>query len=252
MGPAAGSGEAPDLLYGLHAVREALRAGTRPLLRLVLAREDRSVAELVRLARAARVPVYVEPRRVLDRLVPHGRHQGVVGVVASKSYAGPADILACARERGEPPCVLILDGVEDPQNLGAVLRAAEAAGAHGVILPERRAVGLTGAVARASAGAVEHLRVARVPNLARLVEDLQAQGLWVYALDPAAEKPYTALDYRGPTALVVGGEGKGVRPGLLEKCDERVRVPMRGRVASLNLSVAAAVVLYEVLRQRST
>ncbi len=252
MGPAAGSGEAPDLLYGLHAVREALRAGTRPLLRLVLARADRSVAELVRLARAARVPVYVEPRRVLDRLVPHGRHQGVVGVVASKSYVEIDDVLAYARERGEPPCVLILDGVEDPQNLGAVLRTAEAAGAHGVILPERRAAGLTGAVARASAGAVEHLRVARVPNLARLVEDLQAQGLWVYALDPAAEKPYMALDYRGPTALVVGGEGKGVRPGLLEKCDDRVRVPMRGRVASLNLSVAAAIVLYEVLRQRAT
>lgn len=251
MGPAAGSGDAPELLYGLHAVREALRSGTRPLLRLILARDDRAAGELVRLARTARVPVRVEPRAALDRLVPHGRHQGVVGLVGARSYVEPDDLLACARERGEPACLLILDGVEDPQNLGAVLRTAEAAGVHGVCLPERRSAGLTGAVARASAGAVEHLRVARVPNLSRLVEELQARGLWVYALDPSADKPYTALDYTGPVALVVGGEGRGVRQGLLEKCDERTRIPMLGQVGSLNLSVAAGIVLYETVRQRN-
>lgn len=251
MGPAAGSGEGPDLLYGLHAVREALRSNARPLLKLLLARDDRPAGELARLARAARVPVHVEPRSALDRLVPHGRHQGVVGLVAAKAYAAVDDLLAVARARGEAPCLLILDEVEDPHNLGAVLRTAEAAGVHGVCIPERRAVGLTGAVARASAGAVEHLPVARVPNLSRLVEELQAAGLWVYVLDPSAARPYTDLDYRGPLALVIGGEARGVRPGLLGKCDERVRIPMRGRVSSLNLSVAAGVVLYEVVRQRT-
>lgn len=250
MAPAAGSAETPELLYGLHAVREALRSGARPLLRLLVIRLDRQFAELVRLARSAGIPVHVEPRPVLDRLVPDGRHQGVVGLVASKRYADPKEILAYARARGEPPFLVILDGVEDPHNLGAVLRTAEAAGVHGVFIPERRAVGLTASVARASAGALEHLQVARVANVSRLIEALQAEGVWVYALAADSQKPYTDLDLRGPLALVLGGEGKGVRPGVLEKCDERVRIPMLGQVSSLNVSAAAAIVMFEAVRQR--
>ncbi len=248
---AAGSGNAPELLYGLHAVREALRAGTRPLLRILVIRQDRQFADLVRLARSAQVPVSLEPRVVLDRLVPDGKHQGVIGLVAAKAYADQEEILSYARVRNEPPLVVILDGIEDPHNLGAVLRTAEAAGAHGVFVPDRRSVGLTGTVAKASAGALDHLKVGRMQNVSRLIEGLQAAGLWVYAVDPGASKPYTALDLQGPVALVFGGEGQGIRPGVLGKCDDLARIPMRGQVSSLNVSAAPAIVLYEVVRQRA-
>lgn len=251
MAPAAGSDSPQQVLYGLHAVREALRSGTRPMLRLLVLREDRQFADLVRLARSARIPVHVEPQAALDRLAPQSRHQGVVALVAAKRYAELDEILGDARQRGEPPFLVILDGVEDPQNLGAICRTAEAAGVHGVFIPERRSAGLTGTVAKASAGAVEHLRVGCVTNLARLIESLQAEGVWVYALDAAAEKPYTALDLRGPLALVLGGEGKGVRPGVRDACDAQARIPMHGRVTSLNVSAAAAIVLYEAVRQRT-
>ncbi len=245
-----GSGEPGDIIFGLHAVREALRAKTRPLIRLVVVQQDRQFAELVGLARSAGSPVHVEPRSALDRLVPDGRHQGAVGLVAAKAYTDQADILDHARQRGEPPFLVVLDGIEDPHNLGAILRTAEGAGVHGVFLPERRSVGLTGTVAKVSAGALEHLRVGRSGNVSQLLEALKAEGVWVYALDPRASKPYTDLDFRGSVALVLGGEGKGVRPGVLEHCDDRAAIPMRGRVASLNVSAAAAIVLYEAVRQR--
>ncbi|MBM4123704.1 MAG: 23S rRNA (guanosine(2251)-2'-O)-methyltransferase RlmB [Nitrospira sp.] len=238
------------MLYGLHALREALRAGTRPLLKLLVIRRDKQFAELVALARAAGVPVQIEPRQALDRLVPDGRHQGVVGLVAAKTYSEPEEILDYANRRNEPPFVLVLDGVEDPHNLGAILRTAEAAGVHGVFIPERRSVGLTGTVAKVSAGALDHLLVGRVSNISRLIEWLQTKGLWVYGLAPQAPKSYTALDLRGAVALVLGGEGRGIRPGVLEKCDDRVAIPMRGNVDSLNVAAAAAVVLFEVVRQR--
>lgn len=250
MEPAVGSDEGAETLYGLHAVREALRSGRRPLLRLLVARKDRQCADLLRLARSVGVPVHEEPRLVLDRLVATGKHQGVIALVASKGYVDQEEVLEHARRCGERPFLVVLDGVQDPQNLGAVLRTAEAAGCHGLFIPERRSAGLTGTVAKASAGALEHLRVAQVKNVSRLVEALQAERLWVYALDPSASKSYTALDFRGPVALVFGGEGRGVRPGVLDKCDDRVRIPMQGKVASLNVSAAAAVVLFEVVRQR--
>jgi len=217
----------------------------------VVVRTDRQFDEIVQLARKAGVPVRIEPRQALDRLVLSGRHQGVVALAGAKAYAEPEDILQTARDRNQPALVILLDGVEDPHNLGAVLRTAEAAGAHGVVIPQRRSVGLTGTVAKASAGAVEHLSVACVPNLSRAIESLQEQGLWVYALDPSADKSYTALDLKGPVALVLGGEGKGVRAGVLDKCDDRAKIPMHGRVASLNVSAAAAIVLFEVVRQRT-
>ena len=252
MEPVAGNGKDADIIYGLHAVREALRSGSRPLLRLLLVHRDRQFADIVQLAKAVRVPIHVEPRLALDRLVPHGKHQGVVGVVAAKRYAEIDAILGTAKERGEPPFLVILDGLEDPHNVGAILRSAEAAGVHGVFIPERRAVGLTGTVAKTSAGALDHLQVGCVTNLSRLIETLQTHGLWMYALDVKAEKPYTDVDLRGPIALVLGGEGKGIRAGVLDKCDARVHIPMRGHVSSLNVSAAAAIMLFEAVRQRSS
>lgn len=251
MARVAGNDNAEQIIYGLHAVREALRSGSRPLLRVVVLREDRQYTDVVRSARAARIPIHVEPQAALDRLVPGGRHQGIAALVAAKSYVELDDILNHARARSEPAFLVILDGVEDPQNLGAICRSAEAAGAHGVFIPERRSAGLTGAVARASAGALEHLRVGCVTNVSRLIESLKEAGVWVYGLDETAQKPYTMLDLKGPVALVLGGEGKGVRPGVLEKCDDRARIPMAGQISSLNVSVAAAVALFEAVRQRT-
>jgi 23S rRNA (guanosine2251-2'-O)-methyltransferase len=247
-------GSDSDVIYGLHAVREALEAKARQFQRILIAedRDDRRLGEIQRLARAAHVPVHIQPRPVLDRLVTDGRHQGIVGVVASKAYVDPEEILRFARQRNEAAFVVVLDEVQDPQNLGAVLRSAEAAGVHGVILPERRSVGLTAAVAKASAGAMEYIRVARVTNLTRAIEWLQEQQVWIYALDPRAAEPYTTLDLRGPVALVLGGEGKGLRPGVRDICDQQVKIPLRGKVESLNVSAAAAVVLFEAVRQRGT
>lgn len=246
----AGNGKDADIIYGLHAVREALRSGDRPLLRLLLAHQDRQLADIAKLAKAARVPIHVEPRSALDRLVPHGKHQGIIGVVAAKRYAEVHEILETAKKRGEPPFLVILDGLEDPHNVGAILRTAETAGVHGVFIPERRAVGLTGTVAKTSAGALDHLQVGCVANLSRLIETLQTHGLWMYAVDVKAEKLYTDVDLRGPVALVLGGEGKGIRPGVLDKCDERIKIPMHGKVASLNVSAAAAITIFEAVRQR--
>jgi len=250
MAPAGGNGSQPDLIYGLHAVREALRAGSRPLQRLLVLRTDRQFSDLIHLARAKGIPVYVEPSPAFDRLAPSGHHQGVIAFIAAKSYATTEQILEQAKIRGENPFFVLLDGVEDPHNLGAVLRTAEAAGVHGVFIPERRAVGLTSVVAKVSAGALDHIFVGRVGNLVRLIQDLKEAGLWVYGLDPQAGKLHTEIDLAGPIALVFGGEGEGLRPGVLAACDDRIRIPMQGRVQSLNVSAAAAVTLFEVVRQR--
>ncbi|MDH5624816.1 MAG: 23S rRNA (guanosine(2251)-2'-O)-methyltransferase RlmB [Nitrospira sp.] len=250
MAPAVGNADAQEILYGLHAVREALKAGSRPLQRLLVIRTDKQFADLVQLARTLHVPVHVQPSASLDRLVPDGRHQGIVAFAAAKAYQTEESILARAAERSEPPLLVILDGVEDPHNLGAVIRTAEGAGVHGVFIPERRAAGLTSVVAKVSAGAIDHMPVARVTNTSRLIESLKAVGVWVYGVEPSASKLYTDVDLRGPVGLVFGGEGTGIRPGLLQHCDERIRIPMRGRVQSLNVSASAAVLLFEAARQR--
>jgi 23S rRNA (guanosine2251-2'-O)-methyltransferase len=250
MAPAAGNADQPELLYGLHAVREALRAGTRPLQRLLVQRTDRQFADLVQLAKAKRIPVHIEPPAAFDRLAPGGRHQGVIAFVAAKAYSSTDEIFERARTRGEPPFLVILDGVEDPHNLGAVLRTAEAAGVHGVFIPERRAAGLTSVVAKVSAGALDHMLVARVGNLSRLIEALKAAGVWVYGVEPSAQKSYAGIDMTGAIALVLGGEGEGIRPGVLKECDDCISIPMKGRVESLNVSAAVAVVLFEGVRQR--
>ena len=250
MAQPAGNAEPQEILYGLHAVREALKAGNRPLQRMLVLRIDKQFTDLVQLARSRRVPVHIQPLTSLDRLVPSGKHQGVAAFTSAKAYQTEESILARAAQRHEAPLLVVLDGVEDPHNLGAVLRTAEGAGAHGVFIPERRAAGLTPTVAKASAGAIDHIPVARVTNMSRSIESLKAAGIWIYGVTPAAQKIFTDVDLREPVGLVLGGEGKGIRPGVLQHCDECVRIPLRGRVQSLNVSAAAAIVLFEAVRQR--
>jgi 23S rRNA (guanosine2251-2'-O)-methyltransferase len=241
-----------ERLYGIHPILEALRAADRQFdgIYLQQGRKGRDVEEILRLSRHQHIRLDFRPREALDRMAGSSHHQGAVGMVAAKSYVSLDDILQVA-SREKSPLLLILDGIEDPHNLGAILRTAEAAGTHGVILPERRAIGLTATVAKASAGAIEYLPVARVTNLSRTIERLKDANFWIYALDVKGTQSYLAVDYTGPIALVIGGEGRGVRPLVADHCDGRLHIPMSGRVASLNASVAAGILLYEVLRQRA-
>ena len=201
-------------------------------------------------AKAQHIPVHIEPSPAFDRLVPGGNHQGIIAFVAAKSYNSTQDILELARRKGEPPFFVILDGVEDPHNLGAIVRTAEAAGVHGIFVPERRAAGLTSVVAKTSAGALEHMLVARVVNLSRLIEELKEAGLWIYGVEPAAPGDFTTIDMTGPIAFVFGGEGGGIRRGIAQACDGLIRIPMKGKVESLNVSAAVAVTVFEGVRQR--
>lgn len=236
-----------DTLPGRHAVLEALRAG-RPLRKILVARSAHGAAirEILRQAHSRGVVVqFVDPRQL--RSMPDA--QGVVGFASARPVVDLDEILAAAASRGQPPFVLVCDGIEDPANLGAILRTAEGAGVHGVVIPKHRAVGLTPAVARTSAGAIEHVPVAQVANVVQALERLKAAGLWVAGAHPDAEKLYHQARLVPPLALVVGGEERGLSRLVRERCDLLVRLPMRGRLASLNVSVAAGVLLYEVLRQ---
>lgn len=207
--------------------------------------------EIVARAREAGIPVVEVDRERLDQMSETGRHQGVIAVAAAKAYAALEDCLQAADARQEPPLLLLCDGLEDPHNLGAVLRVADAVGAHGVVIGEHRSVGLTAAVGRSSAGAIEHVRVVQVGNLTRATEELKQAGLWVVGAHHEAETAHFEASLTGPVAVVIGGEGRGIGPNLRKHCDLLVRIPMRGMVNSLNASVAAAVILYEVVRQRS-
>ena len=237
-------------LLGRRAVLEALRAG-RPVVRVLVAgtADVRGpLREIVREARERRVIVQTVERRHLDALARGVVHQGVAALVAAAATVTVEDLLQRARDRGEAPFLIVLDGVEDPHNLGAVIRTADAAGAHGVIIPRRRAAGLTPTVARASAGAVAHLPVAQAGNLVAALDRLKAAGVWVVGADPAGAERYDAVSLSPPVALVVGGESRGLHRLVRERCDRVVRIPLLGRVASLNVSVAAALLLYEVAR----
>src|SRR5690242_15551586 len=241
-----------DKLTGIHAVKEALEA-QRPIDRIAIAkgRQDTRIEEIVQLARKQGVPVRFEERGQLDRLANSKDHQGVVAVAAARAAATLADVLANANSgSGQKGLIVLLDGVEDPHNLGAVIRTALAAGAHGVIIPERRAAGLTDTVARASAGALAHLAVAKVTNLAQTMEELKEAGYWLIGLDEHADKSYTEADYTSPVGIVLGGEGKGLHDLTRKRCDFVVSLPTTGPVKSLNVSVAAGVVLFEARRQR--
>ncbi|HHY36509.1 MAG TPA: 23S rRNA (guanosine(2251)-2'-O)-methyltransferase RlmB [Firmicutes bacterium] len=243
---------AEEIIEGRNAVLEALRSG-RPIGKILVAAGSRPgpLQELRRLARERGIPVQEVDRTRLDRLSGTGKHQGVIARALAREYATVEEILQIARERGEDPFLLLLDGIEDPHNLGALIRTAECAGVHGVVVPKRRAAGLTAAVGRASAGALEYMAVAQVPNLARCIEELKGQGIWVVGADPQGEQVYTAADLTGPIAVVIGGEGKGIGRLVKEKCDFLVQLPMRGRISSLNASVAGSLLMYEILRQRA-
>ena len=237
-----------NLLVGRNPIREALKAG-RPMEKLLVAKGDLSGAarDIVRLARDAGVIVQTVERSRLDAIYP--AHQGMLAYVSMAEYSTVEDILAYAREKGEEPFVILLDGVTDPHNLGAIIRTAECAGAHGVIIPERRAAGLGPACAKAAAGALDYMRVARVKNLNRTAEELKEAGLWLVATALDGEDVYSA-DLTGPIALVIGSEGDGISRLMLERSDRRVTLPMLGQIESLNASVAAGIVIYEVVRAR--
>jgi len=239
----------PNQLSGIHAVEEALAAG-RPLDHIVVARGQHStrVQKIVGLARSRGVPVRFVERGQLDRVAGSERHQGVLAVAASRQSIEIEDLLADSREA---QLLVLLDGIEDPHNLGAIVRTALAAGAAGLIIPERRGVGLTDTVARVSAGALEHLPVARAKNLARVMEQLKEAGFWLIGLDERAEKNYTEVDYKGRVGIVMGNEGAGLHELVRKRCDFIVSIPTAGPVRSLNVSVAAGIVLFEVVRQRA-
>ena len=241
------------VVYGVNPVRERLRAGAEGVAELWLAEggtRGAAFAELERLARGAGAKIRTAPRQKLDRLAGTDRHQGVVAVVPDFAYAALEDLLAAAAASGRPPLLVVLDGVEDPHNLGAIVRSAHALGAHGVVIPRDRAVGVTPAAAKASAGAVERCLVARVTNVAKTLEALEEAGVWSVALAADGERPLAEVDLSGPTALVLGSEGEGLRPLVRKTCDLSARIPMSGEIGSLSVSASAAVALYEAARQR--
>lgn len=240
-----------DVIVGRNAVAEALRAG-RAIDRLFVQRGEKSGALLALIAKAkaaGAVIKEVDPRK-LDHLCAGAAHQGVAAAAAVKEYVSPEEIFALAEARDEPLFLVVCDGLEDPHNLGAVIRTAECAGAHGVVVPKRRSVGLTYAVGKASAGAVEHIPVARVQNLTGFLQELKGRGVWIYAADMKGS-PWCETDFSGPAALVIGSEGTGIGRLVKENCDFVVSLPMRGKINSLNASVAAGILCYEVARQRS-
>lgn len=238
-----------NLICGINPVLEALNAGTRHFDRLLVVKGLRNQRVSEAMARASQmgVPLRFEARETLDRMAAGTPHQGVIAVVSPKPVMPVDELLTEARE---PALVMILDGVEDPRNLGAILRSAEAAGADGVLLPDRHNAGLSDTVARASAGALEHVKIARIGNVAQAIETLKGRGFWIVGLDADGRERWDAVDYKRPVALVMGGEGKGIRRLVKERCDHIVSLPLFGHVSSLNVSVAAGIALYEVVRQR--
>ncbi|HYL35262.1 MAG TPA: 23S rRNA (guanosine(2251)-2'-O)-methyltransferase RlmB [Bryobacteraceae bacterium] len=231
-------------MAGVHPVQEALRAG-RTLDRVLIARGAGGprLQEIIDAARERSVPVRFEPRETLDRASNGATHQGVVAFAASQRYAGLEQVLPGAQ------LLVVLDGVEDPHNLGAIIRTAHAAGAAAVLIPERRASGLTETVAKAAAGALEHLPVVRIGNVSRTLQELKARGFWIYGLDERAQDRYSETDFAQPTVFVLGGEGQGLHQLVQKHCDVLLRIPMAGVISSLNVSVAAGVVLFEWRRR---
>jgi 23S rRNA (guanosine2251-2'-O)-methyltransferase len=234
------------ILIGIHPVAEALRA-RRPLDRVLVAKGvgGARVQEIIDLSRKNSTPLRFEERGALDRLAGSAAHQGVVALGAAKQYAELEDIAGAAH------MLVVLDGLEDPHNLGAVIRTAHAAGADAVVVPERRAAGLTDTVAKAAAGALEHLPVARVTNINRVLEDLKKGGFWIYGVDERGDQDYDTVDYAERAVLVFGAEGKGLHQMVRQHCDVLLRIPMSGKISSLNVSVAAGVVLFDWKRRRA-
>lgn len=241
-----------EQIEGRNPVLEALRAGhSITKIYLLKGESGGSLREIIRLAGEKRIPLYHLEGQALTKMAVTRNHQGIIAIAAGWSYATVDGIVKNAEAKGEAPFILLLDGVEDPQNLGSLIRTAEAAGVHGIIIPERRAAGLSSAVSRASAGAVEYVPVARVANLTKTIDNLKNIGFWFTAADMNGQAEYNRAALTGPMGLVVGGEGAGVSRLVAEHCDQTVRLPMWGQVNSLNVSVAAGILLYEIRRQRS-
>jgi 23S rRNA (guanosine2251-2'-O)-methyltransferase len=240
-----------EVLYGLHPVEEAIRSGGRRLDHVSIARERRDdrLEKIVQLCKSAAIRVTFDSRDQLTRLAKTDAHQGVLAVVRERQFLGIEDLMA-PKEEGQHRFFLALDGIEDPHNLGALLRTADGAAVDGVILPERRSAPITGTVAKTSAGASEHVRVARVTNLVRCLEQLKQRNVWVLGLDERGTPDYTNFDYKTDCVLVLGREGAGLHDLVKKTCDHLLRIPMLGQVSSLNVSVAGAVVMYEAMRQR--
>ena len=243
---------ADGLIEGRNAVTEALRSGTA-IDKVYIAKgdTDNTLGYIAAAARDRGVVVVECDRRKLDAMSRTHAHQGVIAVAAVRAYASVEDILAAAREKGEAPLIVVCDELSDPHNLGAVIRTAECAGAHGVIIPKRRSAGLTAVVAKTSAGAVAHVPVARVPNLPALLDELKEAGVWVFGTAMDGATSLYQADLKGPAAIVIGSEGTGMGRLVAEKCDFTVSIPMFGKINSLNASAAAAVLLYEAVRQRT-
>jgi 23S rRNA (guanosine2251-2'-O)-methyltransferase len=242
-----------DIIEGRNPVLEALKSG-RPVSKILLARNIKrhgTISEILHFCRAGGIPVEYVERHTIDRQSLTGVNQGIIAYAAAKEYVDLDDLFIISKERSEPPLYVVLDGIQDPQNLGAILRTAEATGVHGVIVRSRRAVGLTSAVAKASAGAVEYVPVAMVANIAQAMETLKKNNVWVIGIHPSGELDYTKFDFNLPTAIVIGSEGKGLSALVRKRCDSLAFIPMKGKISSLNASVAAAVVMYEAFKQRS-
>lgn len=239
-------------IEGRNAVIEAYRSG-KPIEKLYIQDgcQDGPVMTIKREARKHETPIKYVERERLDQMSETGRHQGVIAVAGAYEYAELEDILKAAREKGEPPFLFLLDNIEDPHNLGAIIRTANLAGAHGVIIPKNRAVGLTATVARTSAGALNYTPVARVTNLSQTIEELKKEGIWFVCADMHGTRMYD-LNLKGPIGLVIGSEGEGVGRLVRERCDMIASIPMKGEIDSLNASVAAGVLAYEIVRQRAT
>ncbi len=239
-----------DIIFGRNSVTEAIKA-ERPLDSVMVARGEHSgsIPKILADAKNAGIPIKEVDRKKLDFMCGHGNHQGIIAVGAVKAYSTIDDIFATAEERGEPPFIIVCDEIEDPHNLGAIIRTAEASGAHGVIVPKRRSASLSYTVSKTSAGAVEFMHVARVTNIPQTLDELKEKGLWVYCADMDGEPFYNA-NLKGAVALVIGSEGKGVGRLVKEKCDVILSMPMKGKINSLNASVAAGILMYEIAKQR--
>jgi 23S rRNA (guanosine2251-2'-O)-methyltransferase len=243
--------EGEDRIEGRNPVIEAIRAG-RSINKLLISRGDRegSITQIIAMAKEKRIIVQEVERSKLDSISVTHAHQGVIALAAAKDYVDVDDIIEAAASKGEQPFIIILDEISDAYNLGSILRTANAAGAHGVIIPKRRAVGLTALVAKASAGALEYVPVARVTNISQTIEHLKKNNIWVVGTDSTGEKAFYNQDLKGPIALVIGSEGEGMGKLVRESCDFVVNIPMKGQVSSLNAAVAGAIVMYEIQRQR--
>ena len=237
-----------NIIVGRNPVTEAFRSG-REIDKLMVSSEEGSMKKILALAKERRIPVMKVEKSAIDRIAEGKAHQGVAAYVSAYAYAELEDIFRVAEERGEDPFIIILDNLEDPHNLGAIMRTAECAGAHGIIIPKRRACGLTEVVAKASAGAIEYMPCVKVTNIAQTIEELKERGIWVAACDMGGTEYYKA-DLKGKLAVVIGSEGFGISRLVKEKCDFVVSMPMVGRITSLNASNAAAVIIYEVRKQR--